>query len=66
MDQHSIGTRIGAVTSFAATFVAWIPQIEAALRVCASFIAIIAGIYAILNYRADLKRKQNDKHHKKH
>lgn len=65
MNQHALGTKLGTGTSLAAVSVAWLPHIETALRIGASAIAIIAGIYAILNYRADLKRKLSDKHHKK-
>ena len=49
---------MGTGTSILGAITAWLPQLEAAVRIGASLIAIIAGIYAILNYAADLKHKK--------
>lgn len=62
MNQTSmLGTKMGAATSMIGTIVAWLPHVETAMRIGASAIAIVAGIYAILNYRADLKAKNHEK-----
>jgi len=55
---NMLGTKMGAGTSMISAIVAWLPHIETALRIGASVIAIAAGIYAILNYRADLRNKR--------
>jgi len=60
---NMFGTKMGAGTSMISAIVAWLPHIETALRIGASFVAIVAGLYAILNYHADYKRKQ--KHEEK-
>lgn len=51
-------TTMGMGTSILGAITAWMPHIEAAIRVGAGLVAMVAGIYAILNYRADLKHKK--------
>lgn len=60
MTHNMLGTKMASGTSMFAAVVAWLPQLEAGLRVGASVIAIVAGVYAILNYRADLRAKRED------
>ena len=65
---NMFGAKLGLGTSVTTAIVAWLPHVETALRIGAGSVAIIAGIYAILNYHADLKRKRSKKtkHEKDH
>ena len=58
MHTNMLGTKTGLGTSIVAAVIANVSQIEVGLRIAASCIGIIAGIYAILNYHFDLKRKR--------
>lgn len=57
---NMIKTTLGTVTSILGASVSWIHAIEEGVRIGAGIIAIIAGIYAIMNYRADLKVKNQN------
>lgn len=54
------GTKMGAGTSILGAITAWLPHLETTLRIGASIVAIVAGLYAILNYAADLKNKRQN------